>query len=172
MDDDDWYGPDFLRTMIDALLESWRVACRPTIAFFAPFLFFDLARWEARRSVANNLPGATLLFGRDDWAERPFRPLPGDEDLWFLRDQGRLGTTLLQVRGEPGTFVAIRHGGAAGRGHTWTRQASGQSLEAYLLRRPLHPGGPDALFPDWALDVYRSLHGESLAGEAAAGEPD
>ena len=46
MDDDDWYGPDFLRTMVDALLDSWRVACRPTVAFVAPFLFFDLARWE------------------------------------------------------------------------------------------------------------------------------
>jgi glycosyltransferase involved in cell wall biosynthesis len=167
MDDDDWYGPDFLRTMVDALLDSWRVACRPTVAFVAPFLFFDLARWEVRRSLDNNVPGATLLFRRDDWAERPFRALPGDEDFWFLRDQASLGASPLLVRGVE-SFVAIRHGGAAGRGHTWVRQASGETLEAYLLQRPLHPGGPEALFPSWALDVYRSLRPEAGAGIAAA----
>ena len=142
MDDDDWYGPDFVRTMVDALLDSWRVACRPTVAFVAPFLFFDLARWEVRRSLDNNVPGATLLFRRDDWAERPFRALPGDEDFWFLRDQASLGASPLLVRGVE-SFVAIRHGGAAGRGHTWVRQASGETLEAYLLQRPLHASGSD-----------------------------
>ena len=84
-----------------------------------------------------------------------------------MRDQASLGASPLLVRGVE-SFVAIRHGGAAGRGHTWVRQASGETLEAYLLQRPLHPGGPEALFPSWALDVYRSLRPEAGAGIAAA----
>ena len=47
MDDDDWYGPGFLAAMVAALAERWHVACRPTLAFLSPFLFFDLARWES-----------------------------------------------------------------------------------------------------------------------------
>ncbi|HEU0113239.1 MAG TPA: hypothetical protein VFQ80_01100, partial [Thermomicrobiales bacterium] len=54
---------------------------------------------------------------------------------------------------------------------TWVRQASGETLEAYLLHRPLHPGGPEALLPAWALDVYRSLRAEAGGDRAAAPPP-
>src|SRR5919197_2308128 len=98
MDDDDWYAPRFLDAMVSALVASRSVICRPTVAFLMPFLFFDVARWEGQRSIPNNIPGATLLFTREDWGERPFRALPGDEDVWFLLDQARAGARLLPVR--------------------------------------------------------------------------
>jgi glycosyltransferase involved in cell wall biosynthesis len=169
MDDDDWYAPHFLETMVTALLRSWETACSPTLAFVAPFLFFDVARWEVRRSMTNNMPGATLLFSRQDWLEQPFRPLPGDEDLWFLLDQARLGASPLHVDGLE-TFLAVRHRGARDRGHTWTHQMTGHSLEDHLLHRPLHTR-PEALLPGWALAVYRDLRRELLAPGASASPP-
>lgn len=108
--DDDWYAPRFLEEMVSAMLESWKDVCRPTLAFLMPFLFFDLARWEVRRSVEHNAPGATLLFRRDDWEERPFRALPRDEDVWFLLDQIRLGTVPLPVQALE-HYLAVRHRG-------------------------------------------------------------
>ncbi len=160
MDDDDWYGPTFVETMVGAVLDSWRVACRPTVAFLMGFLFFDVARWEVRRSVEENAPGATLLFTREDWEEHPFRAVPRDEDVWFYLDQVRAGGSYVTVDA-PETFLAVRHGGGLrDRGHTWTRQLDGQPLETYLLDRPLYEGGPEALLPAWAIGRYRELQEE------------
>src|SRR6478672_9514117 len=50
MDDDDWYAPRYLETMVSALLESWRVTCKPTVVCLRPFLFFELEPWQVRRS--------------------------------------------------------------------------------------------------------------------------
>src|SRR4051812_48023145 len=162
MDDDDWYAPRFLETMVSAVLTSWQTVCRPTLAFLMPFLFFDLLRWEIRRSMPVNIPGATLLFGRDDWEARRFRPVRRDEDVWFLLDQTRAGVTRLPVHA-PELFLAVRHQGAGrDRGHTWTRQMSGQTLESHLTRRPRHKGGPESLLPGWALGVYRELRRDLL----------
>jgi glycosyltransferase involved in cell wall biosynthesis len=163
MDDDDWYAPAFLETMVGAIEGSGRALCLPTVAFVTPFLFFEVARWEVRRSVHNNVPGATLLFARDDWEGRPFRPLPGDEDVWFFMDQQRRGTRALPVRA-PEIFLAVRHRGSRGeREHTWVEQWDGQRLESYLKDRELYPGGPEALLPEWALDFYGELRRELLA---------
>jgi len=155
MDDDDFYGPRFLELMAG----SWLAASdRPPLAFLMGFLFFDLARWEIRCSRPDNVPGASLLFARDDWRARPFRALPGDEDTWFVRDQQRRGVSLLPVVAW-GTFIAVRHAGApTDRGHTWTHQSTGETLEQHLRQQPLLPNGPESVLPDWALAVYRELH--------------
>jgi glycosyltransferase involved in cell wall biosynthesis len=168
MDDDDWYGPQFVETMVSALLRSWREYCRPTVAFLTPFLFFDVARWEIRRSVEGNVPGASFLFPRIDWLERPFRPLPGDEDVWFLMDQLRLGAYPLRVRALE-QFIAVRHRGfGRDRGHTWVNQSSGMSLEDDMLKLQLYPGGPEALLPEWAIAFYRRVQAESVEGMTPA----
>jgi glycosyltransferase involved in cell wall biosynthesis len=171
MDDDDWYGPTFLETMVTSLLESSSVVCQPALTFLAGFLFFDLARWEVRESVPNNIPGATLLFAREDWRERRFRALSQDEDVWFLLDQVGAGLALLPVQ-EREIFLAVRHrGGARDRGHTWTVQWDGQQLEEYLLDRPLHPGGPEELLPDWAIAAYQDLRRDLLAQDELEAQP-
>jgi glycosyltransferase involved in cell wall biosynthesis len=162
MDDDDWYAPRFLETIVSSMAMAQRKVCRPTLAFLMPFLFFDVARWEVRRSISANVPGATLHFAREDWEACPFRPVRYDEDIWFLLDQIRLGATALPVRA-PELFLAVRHQGAGrDRGHTWTHQGDGEQLEAYLARRPLREGGPEALLPDWALAFYRELRRDLL----------
>ncbi len=167
MDDDDWYAPAFVDTMVANVLESWTIVCRPTIAVLMGFLFFDVARWEVRRSTPENAPGATLFFMRDLWEEHPFRGVPRDEDVWFYMDQVRRGGICVTVDA-PETFLAVRHGGSpSDRGHTWTRQLDGQRLETYLLDLPRYAGGPESLLPDWAVREYRALQAD-LPGRVEA----
>jgi glycosyltransferase involved in cell wall biosynthesis len=162
MDDDDWYSPAYLETMVSMLMAHSTVVCRPTIAFLCGFLFFDVVRWEVRWSTDRNVPGATLLFAREDWQARPFRPLSQHEDVWFLMDHIRAGSVPLAVRA-PQTFLAVRHRGSrVNRGHTWTHQRNGQQLEEYVRDRPCYAPGPEALLPPWALAVYHALHHELI----------
>jgi glycosyltransferase involved in cell wall biosynthesis len=166
MDDDDWYGPAYLETSVDALRETQRYYCRPTLVFHMGFLFFELKTWQIHESVDDNAPGATLLFDKSDWQRRPFRPVPTDEDAWFYRDQIRAGAVFLTVDSKE-TFVAIRHRGHRGTfGHTWNYQLDGSTLEQYLTSRPLYNKTPEQLFPDWALRTYRRIHEELNADEA------
>ena len=162
MDDDDWYAPTFMEKMTAAVLASHAEVCRPTIAFLMPFLFFEVARWEIRQSHRANAPGASLLFTRDAWEMRPFRPLFQDEDVWFFLDQVRWGAAVLPVRALE-CFLAVRHRGSTGdRGHVWTHQHDGSTLEDNLKQRALHGRQPEDLLPEFALKVYRELQQELL----------
>src|SRR5262249_54404428 len=150
------------------LLESERTICRPTLVFHMGFLFFELGPWQIRESIEFNAPGATLLFARDDWRRRPFRPVGNDEDTWFYRDQVVSGTQILTIDSKE-TFVAIRHRGHAGTfGHTWTHQFDGSTLENYLSQRPLYSKSPEQLLPEWAVKVYRSIHEDLASAKAVA----
>jgi len=162
MDDDDWYAPTFIEKMTAAVLESPEVICRPTVAFLMPFLFFEVARWEIRQSRAHNAPGATLFFSRDAWELRQFRPLFQDEDVWFFLDQARRGARVQPVRALE-CFLAVRHrGSTSDRGHVWTHQSTGSTLEDDLKQRALHNRRPEDLLPEFALKVYRELQQELL----------
>jgi glycosyltransferase involved in cell wall biosynthesis len=163
MDDDDWYSPRFLAKMMSAVVDTQNVVCCPVIAFLTPFLFFDVARWEVRQSEQNNAPGATLLFTRQGWEERPFRPLFRDEDVWFLMDQLRCGAKVVLVR-DIEAFTAVRHREVTSdRGHAWTHQHDGRTLEQSLNDRELYQRKPEEFLPDFAMEVYRDLHKEMLA---------
>jgi len=156
MGDDDWYAPAFLAAMVETLARRWEVACQPTLVFLSPFLFFDLARWDVRRSSHGHLPGAALLFPGDLWREQPFRPLPGDEDTWFLLDQSRLGATVITCEALT-TYLAVRHAGIASeRGHTWVHQGIGGLLDDFTGRLPLVGQPPEELLPGWAAAAYRA----------------
>jgi glycosyltransferase involved in cell wall biosynthesis len=168
MDDDDWYAPHFVETMIATADAQRSQVCRPTLSFLTPFLFFHLAQWEVRRSVDRNFPGATLMFAREDWEEHPFRPLPRDEDVWFFSDQTRHGVSPLPVDA-PETFLAVRHGKpGSDRGHTWTHQGDGRSLEEYIRERPLHEVELEDLLPEWALAAYADLRADLLQPPVSA----
>lgn len=163
MDDDDWYAPHYIETMVKRFQDDQRDGCRPALAFVTPFLFFDVARWEIRRSRDRNVPGATLFFRRADWALNPFRPLPGDEDLWFFLDQTESRAVPLPVD-QLEIFLAVRHRGSRDeRGHTWVTQIDTRPLEDYLLERPLHDRSPEQMLPTWALSFYRKLRRDLLA---------
>ena len=157
MDDDDWYGPEFETTMVQAVLGKWTDGCRPFMGIVTPFRFFNIVRWEVRQTPPGNVPGATLLFLKQDWRDYPFRPLPGDEDVWFFLDQLENGGSPIRI---PATshYMAIRHRGLdTDRGHTWVNQWTGQALEDDLLDLDLVPGEPEGMLPEWAVNFYRGL---------------
>lgn len=163
MDDDDWYGPRYVATMLAGMRGPPAAICRPTMAYLTPFRFFDVADWLIRRSDKGNVPGATLVFRRENWAEAPFRGLSSNEDMWFCHDQRRLGIQARPVDAID-TYLAVRHSGAGAvdRGHAWSRQWHGEELDSYLLRRPVEKT-PEALLPRWAVSQYRSLRRELVA---------
>lgn len=170
MDDDDWYGPRFLETLVERRLRAQSDLCLPLMTFMMPFLFFELAPWEIRRSIDRNVPGATLMFDRDDWRERPFRDLARDEDVWFYHDHTRLGSRSVPVD-DIDIYLAVRHHGIAGdRGHTWTHQHGQQTLEEYLQSRPLHARQPEDLLPEWALHAYRELRADLIGGDSGGSD--
>jgi glycosyltransferase involved in cell wall biosynthesis len=163
-DDDDYYGERYLETMVGEVLAQRKEVCAPLVAFLSPFLFFDVASWQVRRSP--NVPGATLFFAREDWEHRPFRgTLFNNEDVWFVRDQGRTGASVLPVH-RPPIFMAVRHSGApAAHGHTWTHHGDGVPLEQHLHSYPVYCT-PEAVLPAWALARYRGLRRELPAAAA------
>lgn len=169
IDDDDWYAPTFLWTMTGAVLESWRIVCRPIVAYLSPFLFFDLPRWEVRRTEEARTSGGTFLFQRENWRERPFHPVNVDEDSELLRDHFGLGCTGLPVRGID-RYLAVWRGDGTGpeRGHTWSVYQDGNRVEDVVRTLNLYGlGDPESIVPDWALRVYRELHRE-LASQPLA----
>ncbi len=162
MDDDDWYSPRFLETLVTQRMNAMADVCAPAMTFVMPFLFFELGSWEVRRSVEFNVPGATLMFDRDDWRERPFRNLPQDEDVWYYRDHLRLGRQITPVN-DVEIFLAIRHQGVAGdRGHTWISQHGHETLEGYLQTRPLYERRADEFLPEWTLKAYRDIRADMM----------
>ena len=162
MDDDDWYGPQFLAEMLATLDASWETVCQPTLVFLSPFLFFDLHAWRVRRSTSGHMPGATLLFPRSVWEEAPFRPLRGDEDVWFLLDHLRLGTKSITCAAIE-SFMAVRHGDVPSeRAHTWTHQGSGEAVERFAERLQPYAKAPEDLLPAWAVTAYRQLRATSV----------
>jgi glycosyltransferase involved in cell wall biosynthesis len=162
MDDDDWYAPEFLERMVDAWVAHRRAVCTPTIAYVQPYLVFDVAQWEIRRAPRTLAVGATLVFAREDWAERQFRAVRRDDDSWFISDQSRLGRVVVPVDAIE-TFLSVRHGGTAGnRGHTWTAQADGRPLEDAFRKYERWNSRPEDLLPESALGVYRALRRDLL----------
>ena len=160
MDDDDWYAPTFIETIVATIQATNSRVCHPMLATIAPSLFFDVGRWEIRQSIQSNVPGGALLFAREDWQAYPFRELPRSVDTWFLRDHIRAGSILLPVFA-PELFLCVRHGGdARNRGHTWTHNWDGQALEAHLQEQPLYGKAPEGLLPPWALSFYQTVRRE------------
>jgi len=163
MDDDDWYSPAFLETMVGAWLHSRSLLCRPQVAHLAPILFFDLARWEVRRSGGKGTTGATLLFSREDCERLPFRPLSSCEDLWLAYDHTRAGSRLLPIDA-PEIYLAVRHAGPSrDRQHCWTHKPDGRTVEQVLQGEPLYEKQPADLLPPWALHRYRQFQRDAAA---------
>jgi glycosyltransferase involved in cell wall biosynthesis len=150
MDDDDYYAPHFLGTMLAACVERPRSA----IAFLQPFLFLDLLTLTVRCADAGRCSGATLFFERALWEQVPFRDTSTAVDAEFLLDHGadaRRDSTFTRVHALE-SFLQVRHGS-----HTWTHMPWGESVETYVARLPLHDKQLDDLVPPWVAARYREL---------------
>jgi glycosyltransferase involved in cell wall biosynthesis len=170
LDDDDFYAPRYIETLVRTVEARSVRRCEPTLAFMAPFVFFDVGTWRTHIDESGCLPGATLLFAREDWAEAPFKPISVHEDMEFVNGQMDLGILPLPVY-RPGMFVVVRHPDSSNdRGHSWMHVNGGRQLEHHLLRLPRYRT-PESLLPRWALPAYTAIQRDLLAGHTATAQP-
>jgi glycosyltransferase involved in cell wall biosynthesis len=163
VDDDDWYGPDFLTQCVARIVEEWTEATSSLLLLPNAFLIFDVAAWEIRTAIPGQTVGSGIWFLRDDAIVTPFRPLAIGPDRTFAFDLWVRGVPRVRIE-QPESFVVVRHGGpGANRGHTWNRWIDGRTVEEGLTALPLYHKRPEELIEPWALPFYRELH-EQLAG--------
>lgn len=154
-DDDDWYHPEFIRTMIDALLGS----ANPDEALAAcgRYLVF-LAGGRILRVTRSGLTaGGTFTFSKLLWRRAPFRDIGVEEDYWFRTDTGAKVAPVDRL----GLYVVVRHGG-----NTWVRSRDGQRvINRVLASLPEASVRPADLFSPEELAFYLSLPSLEQAGE-------
>lgn len=123
IDDDDWYHPQFLETMVAAV----RGAGRPAVAGMGRFLVLIAATGRLKDSGPGWCAGGTLCFSRRIWERHPFHDAAPD---WhFLREWG--GEPVRVDRRE--LYILVRHGA----GHVWTRMGE-TDVTGWFARRPDH----------------------------------
>lgn len=122
LDDDDYYGPEFLSTAVSHLqprrgnvVVAW--CCFGVFIAGHRALYFSGHGWHA---------GGTLCFRRSVWEHHAFRKEFRSEDSWFLRDNA---PRVVKVCA-PDQYVLIRHGA-----NTWRRIKGYDSVEGYFARR-------------------------------------
>ena len=108
MDDDDWYGPDYIQTFLDRRSEVEADRWCPSLLVCAPFTFFHAASWVKHRTEDSVMAASTFQFRRADWERCPFRAVRRGEDMWFAHDTMRAGFEHVQLD-VPRSFVALRH---------------------------------------------------------------
>jgi O-antigen biosynthesis protein len=148
LDDDDYYGPDFLSLASDRLRQSenpralvaW--CCFPVLIAGEGELFYSGHGWKA---------GGTFCFRRELWQQNRFQDRVRGSDSWFIRDNQ---PELLRVCA-PDQYVLVRHGA-----NTWHRigTASGTcSVEEYFRERKLYPKSVEELTGKQSATFYCSL---------------
>jgi glycosyltransferase involved in cell wall biosynthesis len=118
IDDDDYYGPRFLRSSLEGLLGKDRERTLITRC-----CFLTLVRSDAvlRHSGHEWSAGGAFCFYRDLWRRIPFRDAPSSEDSLFLEDHQPHIVRICR----PEEYVVVRHGG-----NHWTRVRKKSAREA------------------------------------------
>jgi len=124
LDDDDYYGPEFLRTAVTHLTQ----AAPGGIVAWTRFFVLRAGETMLRDSGAGWKAGGTLCFARSLWERKPFRDLPKSVDSVFLRDQG---APVIPVSA-PEQYVLVRHGS-----NTWTLMQGGLDTDEFLGTLPV-----------------------------------
>jgi len=148
LDDDDYYGPDFLATATERLCRSdnpralvaW--CCFAVLIAGEEALFYSGHGWKA---------GGTLCFRRELWLQHRFQARFRGSDSWFIRDNQ---PELLRVCA-PDQYMLVRHGN-----NTWhlVGDASGVcSPEEYFRKRRRYPKSVEDLVGEQSSAFYRSL---------------
>jgi hypothetical protein len=175
-DDDDWYAPAFLETMVSALLaRAPGGSGRSAVAYQILARWLDLERWRVLDPPppSDNPSGGTILFVREDWEKRPFRELRGSSDFWLLVDQMAAGVLAVPVQSMD-TFMYVRHSAhARALAHVWTHWDMDRSLDDHLRGISSGYAAPETVLPDWALATYRDLReAQTMTAVSDAGRSD
>ena len=148
VDDDDYYGEDFIAT----LLAEVDIAKPDLILAVQPFLFFDLSSFGLYRAHPGWCAGSTLCFPRPLWQEVPFRDVWRNVDAEFFRDHVVDRNAAFQPLDALESFLSVRHGS-----HTWTHMPNGQLVADYIKSRPAYEKSASELLPSWVLDRYKAI---------------
>jgi glycosyltransferase involved in cell wall biosynthesis len=127
LDDDDYYRPAFLSTMVAAIGTR-----DPLRSVAAQDCFYVLVTRSGHLTDSGHgwCAGHTLCFHKQLWLKAPFRSAPRAVDYLFLQDHAPERITICN----PTLSFVVRHE----LGHTWT-QLGRQDVTAYFERRdPLH----------------------------------
>ncbi|MFF4991057.1 glycosyltransferase [Streptosporangium saharense] len=116
MDDDDWYGPDFVSDLLLAHSYSGAqvVGMVPEFVYLAS-IGVTVHREQITEQITNFIAGGTILAERSAFhAVGGFRPLPGTIDAQFQHAVQAAGGQIYRTQG---LGYVLRRGNAAG--HTW-----------------------------------------------------
>jgi hypothetical protein len=155
MDDDDYYGRNFLKTLARDYEDL------TSLVFAQPFLIFDLRSWTVHLSDADRCSGATLLFSRECWRRHPFRGEVG-VDAEFMRDHLSICGNATTLRGVDlgESFLQVRHG----RHHMWTHMPDGTTLDEYVRARPQYDKPVEKIVPPAVAQAYAAIRARLVAG--------
>src|SRR5260221_9463731 len=129
LDDDDYYGPDFLNLTVGKLAGEDRASC---VVAWDCFLVLLAGEKHLRYSGHGWRAGGTLCLARELWATTPFRDVRGTEDRFFFEDAR---PRLIRVCA-PEQYILVRHGS-----NTWTRMQGGLDADDFLRTLPKWPRG-------------------------------
>jgi glycosyltransferase involved in cell wall biosynthesis len=120
LDDDDYYGPDYLARSLQHLPKR---DLHRTIVTRCCFLILMSGDPEVRHSGHGWQPGGTFCFHRSLWMRHPFRELPRSVDSWLLRDAR---PRIIRVC-DAGQYLVVRHGR-----NTWNAMTNGETADEFL----------------------------------------
>jgi glycosyltransferase involved in cell wall biosynthesis len=145
LDDDDYYHPEFLATLVGALRGS---ADPRAVSGLDCFVVYLAGTGELRTSGHGWFAGGSLCFSKGLWERRGFREVGRAVDWYFLRDNGCHRVRVCR----PELYMVVRHG----YGHTWRRMGEVDVTDYFRGRSPW-PGDLAGLVPESDIPFYRSL---------------
>lgn len=148
LDDDDYYGPDFLSLAGQRLnasddphaLVAW--CCFAVLIAGQGRLFHSGHGWQA---------GGTLRFHRELWKQNPFQDTSGSEDSLFIKDNQ---PEILRVCAAD-QYMLVRHGANAWK--AVRDQAGTYSVEDYFSCQEEFPKSVEELVGSQSAAFYRAL---------------
>lgn len=146
-DDDDWFGPGFVRKMVGALVRG------ADVAFVQPFRILDLATW----SVCNADPDRCSGSGITTWVRHltvsPFRDRRAQVDGHFFADALDAGCRFIDVDvGDD--YLYVRNKAAP---HLWNYLPDGEKVSEYIARLESAGLPPESLLPAEVVVALRQL---------------
>lgn len=156
MDDDDWYGSDFVQDLRDAYHYSGATLVGTAARFvFLHDLWCTVMRSHIPECFTTHVAGATLMLDQADFkAVGGYQPLPRSVDAGLLDDIQRAGGRIYRTHGL--NFMVRR----AGSGHTWSKSMS------FFLRNAGVAAQWHGFNPSTELDVTQEALPVRLRAEA------
>jgi len=152
LDDDDYYGPDFLNMSVGKLAGEDRAGF---LVAWDCFLVLLAGERHLRYSGHGWRAGGTLGFTRELWAKTPFRDVLRSSDRFFFEDAR---PRLIRVC-EPEQYILVRHGR-----NTWTQMRGGLDADAFLRTLPQWPRGFADILDGADQAFYEGLSPSCISG--------